>query len=398
MFRPARILPALAFFAAALSAPLTSHAIEQPCPQNPQTEGFVAPTAGTRCVVVTETYEGSENRLGLPVPRRYLRLSPQVAREGTPPLFVLLHARDTEIEPMANLTRVGRLVRDHGATVVLPEAIDGEFNDDPITPPTNPPALPLMDDVAFIASVIADELEQGGLDATQVFIAGYSNGGFMAQRMVCERPQLFAGLGSVASSLRFGLENNCPGTPKAMPRVFMHGTADEVVLYQGLPYRDDIVIDGQTTNNALVAYRSAPDTALFWAARNGCSGPLDNTPIPSRLPTNGDGTTVDYFRYNCAPGIPPVIAYRINGGGHTWPGSLGFAGGTAAVLGPITTQLDATTAFWTHFTEPNAGNQARADQLRSVDNGGGGWGLGVLGLCALGLLRWRRAGCRKSRH
>ena len=51
MLRPARILPALAFFAAALSAPLTSHAIEQPCPQNPQTEGFVAPTAGTKYAI-----------------------------------------------------------------------------------------------------------------------------------------------------------------------------------------------------------------------------------------------------------------------------------------------------------------------------------------------------------
>ncbi|WP_161776231.1 alpha/beta hydrolase family esterase [Polycyclovorans algicola] len=390
-----RPLAALAMMAL-LALSHGAQAQQRNCPSGPLaqgSEGFVAPTPGTDCVIVTGTYAGSESRLGLPVTRRFMRITPQTPGDGVQPLFVLLHARDTNIEPMANLTRIGRLVRDHGITVILPEAIDGEFNDDPITPPTEAPDSPLMDDVAFIATVIADAIADNGIDPAQVFIAGYSNGGFMSQRMVCERPELFAGLGSVASSLRFGLEENCPATPKPMTKVFIHGTDDEVVRYGGVPYRDDLVIDGETTNNARIAFRSAPGTASFWAARNGCSDALDVPPIPNQLPTNGDGTTVDYIRYNCASGVPPLIAYRVNGGGHTWPGSLGFAGGTSVSLGRITTQLDATTAFWAHFSNPRSGSQVMPDQLRPEGAGGGGGALGwgLLGLSLIALLgrRWR---------
>lgn len=392
------MLKPLLLAAALIAVPLTSHALEVPCNHNPLASSlprFVAATQGTRCVTVTGNYEGSRNALGLPQTRRYLRITPEDSPASVRPLLLLLHARDTNIEPMANLTRVGRLVRDHGITVILPEAINGRFNDDPLTPPSPPLQQPLMDDVAFINALIDEAITDHAADPAQVFIAGYSNGGFMAQRMICEHPERFAGLGSVASSLRFGLEANCPAAPKAMTKVFMHGTEDEVVLYQGLPYRDDIVVNGQTTNNALIAYRSAPSTAQFWASRNGCAGPLNATPIPGRLPTDGDGTTVDYLRYNCSAGIPPVIAYRINGGGHTWPGSLGFAGGTSAVLGPITTQLDATTALWAHFSSRNAGSQITPDQLREPGSGGGGGlglgtlGLGLAGLIAAGLTRRR---------
>ncbi len=395
MLKPA-LLVAVLTGVALFAAPPTGHAQGLACNSNPANARYVAPTEGTRCVTVTGTFEGSRNALGLPQPRRYLRITrdPAPANGTVQPLLVLLHARETNIEPMANLTRVGRLVRDHGITVILPEAIDGRFNDDPLTPPSPPGQRPLMDDVAFIGALVDDAIANHGADPAKVFIAGYSNGGFMSQRMICEQPERFAGLGSVASSLRFGLENNCPAAPNAMTKVFIHGTDDEVVLYQGLPYRDDIIVDGETTNNALIAYRSAPATAQFWASRNGCSGPLRETPIPNRLPTDGDGTTVDYLRFNCASGIPPVITYRVNGGGHTWPGSRGFAGGTSAVLGPITTQLDATTALWAHFTNRNAGSQVVQDELRPDSGGGGGLGLstlamGLAGLIAFGLRRRR---------
>ena len=36
--------------------------------------------------------------------------------------------------------------------------------------------------------------------AGRVYAAGYSNGGFMAERVACERPTLFAGLAMVASA------------------------------------------------------------------------------------------------------------------------------------------------------------------------------------------------------
>ena len=41
-----------------------------------------------------------------------------------------------------------------------------------------------------------------------------------------------------------------------------------------------------------------------------------------------------------APGSPPVVLYRIEGGGHGWPGGPQFL--PARVIGPIPRHLDAT--------------------------------------------------------
>jgi polyhydroxybutyrate depolymerase len=41
-----------------------------------------------------------------------------------------------------------------------------------------------------------------------------------------------------------------------------------------------------------------------------------------------------------APGCPPVVLYRIEGGGHGWPGGPQFL--PARAIGPVPRQLDAT--------------------------------------------------------
>jgi len=41
-----------------------------------------------------------------------------------------------------------------------------------------------------------------------------------------------------------------------------------------------------------------------------------------------------------APGCPPVVLYRIEGGGHGWPGGPQFM--PARFIGPIPRHLDAT--------------------------------------------------------
>jgi polyhydroxybutyrate depolymerase len=79
--------------------------------------------------------------------------------------------------------------------------------------------------------------------------------------------------------------------------------------------------------------------ARDWATGNGIGG----DPVSGRLaPAPGD-PPVTRLTWS-APGCPPVVLYRIEDGGHGWPGGPQFL--PAGVTGPIPRHLDATASCW----------------------------------------------------
>lgn len=260
----------------------------------------------------TETFEGTYVHDGLT--RRYVGVRPTGAPAGAP-VLLLLHPLALQPARMANLTRAGRLAAQYGAWVYLPEAFGANWSDDP--------SRFGADDVGFLGGLISREQAANGLDARRIYVAGYSNGGFMAERLACERPQQFAGLAMVAATLRNSLATRCMGGQR-MPTVMFSGTSDLVVPYTGLPLQN-----------------SVPDAAAFWSVKNGCSAGFTDTRLPNTVLT--DGTTVTLRRYRNCPDSD-VRLYTVNGGGHTWPGT-NYAGYTIA-LGATTFDIDATLLLW----------------------------------------------------
>ncbi len=80
-----------------------------------------------------------------------------------------------------------------------------------------------QDDLGYLADVAADA---GG--GTEVFAAGFSSGGAMAWRAVCQRPDVFAAAGSAS-----GWAGVQPTAPVDVWHV--HGTADTTVPVRGGP-------------------------------------------------------------------------------------------------------------------------------------------------------------------
>jgi len=72
-----------------------------------------------------------------------------------------------------------------------------------------------------------------------------------------------------------------------------------------------------------------------WAAGNGIGG----EPALERLPGTAGDPPVTRLTW-AATGCPPVVLYRIEGGGHGWPGGPQFL--PARVIGPVPRRLDAT--------------------------------------------------------
>jgi polyhydroxybutyrate depolymerase len=180
-----------------------------------------------------------------------------------------------------------------------------------------------IDDVGFVRAVIRKLAGSHGIDPGRVFAVGYSNGGQLVLRLIHEAPELIAGAAVIAATMP-GPEDfllpQPPPAPVAMPVLLIHGTKDPLVSYQGGEFRWWV----RTLFKVGGRSRSMPDTAAYFAARNGITA----GPVSTELPAGGKGTSVERTEYR-QEGRPPVLLYTVHGGGHTVPG-LGKA---PAVMG-----------------------------------------------------------------
>lgn len=230
------------------------------------------------------------------------------------PMLVLLHPRTSTGEQMANLTRVMYLVRDTGIFVALPDAVAGDWADEPGE--ANRP-----DDMGYLTSVINRAVKRFPVNARKVYMAGYSDGGQMTARYVCESPAKIAAAGTNASSIKNSLNRVC-NPSRATPVVMINGTGDSVSPYAGM-----------------IGLMSAPDAAKRWAQINGCPTAPVRTALPDLV---ADYTTTVVDQYAACASGGSVALYTVNNGGHVWPGSP-F---NVASLGLVSYDIDATYAIW----------------------------------------------------
>ena len=275
---------------------------------------YLAPTPGTTSFSATISYQG--------LSRSYTVVRPEPATQDAP-VLILMHARGITAQTMGNLARAGRLAQQYGVWVFLPQGENNSWNEDPSS-------YNAVDDVGFISRLIDVAVGTYGLDGNRVYAAGYSSGGFMAERLACQLSSKIAGFVAVAATLRDSLATASECAPTHdMPAAFIDGTSDLVVPYQGEP-----------------TVESAAAATAFWAVKNGCNATAMQTTTLSQQVK--DGTTVALTRFTQCPTDSAVSLYTINGGGHTWPDSPYSA--YTAFLGATSQNLDATIALWQFLT------------------------------------------------
>ncbi len=152
-----------------------------------------------------------------------------------------------------------------------------------------------VDDVGFLVSAvdtIATALPL--VDRARVYVAGFSNGGMMALRAGCERPDVFAAVASVSGTLQAPC---APSRPVSALQVT--GMLDRRVPFGGLAY-----------NGALTTALTPVPVAVGAVERgDSCSG------LPRRS-VSGDVTVREYA--HCAGGssVRLVLLRRTE---HVWP-------------------------------------------------------------------------------
>lgn len=184
------------------------------------------------------------------------------------------------------------------------------------------------DDVAFTDSLIDHIDADYNIDLMRVHATGWSNGGEMSYYLACKLSDRIASIASVSNAMNEMSFDSCQaGRP--FSTLLFHGTADPFFPYTGVPG----------------AFPPPPLTPAFWAVQNNCSTDSLVSELPNLVA--GDSCTVTSITYqNCVPGAE-VQYYRINDGGHTWPGSVPNPGWEW--LGPTSQDIDANSIIWNFF-------------------------------------------------
>jgi polyhydroxybutyrate depolymerase len=185
-----------------------------------------------------------------------------------------------------------------GFTAVFPQGVALQWNDGRSGLSTR------IDDVSYLRRLVRELVAQEIADPGRIYIAGVSNGGMMALRMVCEAAELFAGAGTVIASMPIATGAECrPARP--VPVVMFNGTADRLIPYDG---------GGVGPLNLGGFVWGAEETAEFLAHANGCS------PRPMTRDTSLELTSVTRIAWSGCERGAGVTLYRVNGGRHSVPG------------------------------------------------------------------------------
>jgi polyhydroxybutyrate depolymerase len=272
--------------------------------------------------------------------RRSYWLARAPRRPGTPapPLLIALPGSGLGGEGMAAVTGLASRGPAAGITVVFPDGWQRDWH--PVRPPD---AEPKLDDARFLLELTAHLEGLGAASSWPVFLAGLSHGARYAEHVARHGQLPVAGLFLVAGTT---LESSRRLSPTPQLRVGMTlviGTGDRTAPYEGGPLtrrglsgrllRRRAVKHGELAGEDIVV--GAEALMINWAGANGITA----APAIEELDARVGDVPVTRKTWS-GPGALPVTLYRVNGGGHGWPG--GPASPSARAAGPVGGHLDAT--------------------------------------------------------
>lgn len=243
-----------------------------------------------------------------------LHLPPNYDENGNYPLVLNLHGLTSNASQQELYSAFNSVSDDNNFIVCYPNGVNSSWNSGFETG---------VDDVGFINELL-DRLEtEYAIDKQRIYSTGMSNGGFMSYKLACEMTDRLAAIASVTGSMvKSELEACTPSRP--IPVMQIHGTADDVVPYNG--------------SSQLVAVETLVE---YWVSLNGCDTETI-TPVPNT--STDDDTTAELFTYGGCGDVPRVEFYRVENGGHSWPGAF--------PIFPLTNQdFSASEVIWAFFEQ-----------------------------------------------
>lgn len=149
------------------------------------------------------------------------------------------------------------------------------------------------DDVSFIEQMIAEISNEYQIDESRIYVAGFSNGGILAQRLLHEKPELFAGGVSVMSGVGDS-KTTLDISDAQAPLLLINGTEDNYVPLE----------NPRKTNDFM--FLPAFETSAIWA---------EHYELGGRQPAEKTG----YTEYTWSNDTENQLIQRVYPTSHRWP-------------------------------------------------------------------------------
>ncbi|MBI1192639.1 MAG: hypothetical protein GC205_05635 [Bacteroidetes bacterium] len=281
--------------------------------------GLVQGQARGALLFDTLTFDGLERSFIVFVPAGYDGLEPI-------PLVLNLHGAGSTAAEQVIYSQLNLVSDTAGFLVVIPDAVDNFWNSGFSFIPTGAP-----DDVAFLLGLLDSMSTRYNIDPDRIYSTGMSNGGFMSYRLACEASDRIAAIASVTGSMADNVFASCDPS-RVVPVLEIHGTADLTVPYEGS-----------------LSSTAIPAVVEFWRAHNECPELPEVSDFPD---LESEGCTVQAQRYFPCRDWSEMLLYRVENGGHTWPGSFPLPGAGCTNL-----DIRANVEVWKFFRRHNLANR-----------------------------------------
>lgn len=257
-----------------------------------------------------------------------VHLPPNFDAKDQSPLIFVFHGAGENNEKIRTYSQFNRISDKYRPVVIYGNSLGGVIVDNLLTKRWGKSGLIFAqydNDTEYVQAVIDIALTEFNIDPDKVFLSGFSNGGSFIHHLMCEIPDRITGVALAAPAITLNDLVDCANT-KAIPVIHTHGTDDRIVAYNGF-----------------LALSSVSNSLDYYAEKNRC----EEEPMLTPLASIDDGnSTVSKLAYLFCDENFPVVHYRINEGGHNWPGAL-FNNGT----GVQNTDIDWTELQWDFFRQ-----------------------------------------------
>lgn len=262
-----------------------------------------------------------------------LHLPPMAGGNEPRPLVLVFHGGGGDPASAERLTRFSELADRAGFVVVYPEGVGKNWNDGREHAYAGA-FRDAVDDVAFVSALIDALAGELALDPRRIYATGISNGAIFVNHLAARLSPRLAAIAPVAGSIAVPFDARF-APAQAVSVLMINGTDDPLVPYQG----------GGVARGRRGEVIGVEAAIQKWASANGCSGVPRTAQLPDTDAADacrGLSVTWTACRDNTA-----VALYRLEGGGHTWPGGPQYL--PDFIIGKTCNDLDATAEIWKFF-------------------------------------------------
>jgi polyhydroxybutyrate depolymerase len=287
-----------------------------------------------------ETYEsGTYNRtFEYYIPSSY-------SGSGAVPLLFSFHGLGSTGDQQRDLSAFDALAEQEGFIAVFPDATELDPEDYPEAqlPPLTGAEIQWnlggeslqyyagIDDVGFVSDMLEWFDNNYNIDESCIYSTGMSDGALFSYLLALNLTDTFAAIAPVCGPMPWGFGNL---TAAPITVIEIHGTADPILAY-----------DGHGGSGGNVTY-SVNETIAYWLDVDEI--PPETEPVETVWgPTEEDSTVVTRYVYSGGTDGTEVILFKVDGGGHTWPGGPQYY--PESVIGKVTTHIDGSALIWKHL-------------------------------------------------